>query len=159
MLRVRRVAHLEERLRCQAKRLKALLLLAIRFYQRFISPRKGFRCAYRAYTGCASCSALGYRAIRRHGAWRGLAVLNGRLKACGAVYRQAHPPATPINHQAGFCDLSCDLPCDHDMCSCAGDILTGCDGCGSCDGWPGRRSNSQLKVDKRLLKKRQGPLR
>ena len=40
---------------------------AIGAYQRYLSPYKGFCCAYRAHTGRASCSALGARVIRRHG--------------------------------------------------------------------------------------------
>jgi putative component of membrane protein insertase Oxa1/YidC/SpoIIIJ protein YidD len=51
---------------------KTLLLTLIRLYQRHVSPRKGFACAYRVHTGCASCSHLGYRAIRRYGVWQGL---------------------------------------------------------------------------------------
>jgi putative component of membrane protein insertase Oxa1/YidC/SpoIIIJ protein YidD len=35
------------------------LLVAIRFYQRHVSPRKGYRCAYRVHTGRCGCSALG----------------------------------------------------------------------------------------------------
>jgi len=51
-----------------------LALLAITLYQRHLSPYKGFRCAYALHTGRASCSRLGYRAIRRHGL-RGLGLL------------------------------------------------------------------------------------
>ncbi|MDQ1813775.1 membrane protein insertion efficiency factor YidD [Massilia sp. CCM 9210] len=54
--------------------MKTLALSAIGFYQRHLSPYKGFRCAYCAYTGNASCSALGARAIRRYGVWDGLGV-------------------------------------------------------------------------------------
>ena len=52
--------------------LRCLALCAITFYQRCLSPAKGFSCAYRFHTGCQSCSVLGYRAIRRFGVWRGL---------------------------------------------------------------------------------------
>jgi putative component of membrane protein insertase Oxa1/YidC/SpoIIIJ protein YidD len=38
---------------------KRLALAAIRGYQRWISPRKGFRCALRTATGGDSCSAYG----------------------------------------------------------------------------------------------------
>ena len=93
-----------------------LALWAIRFYQRFISARKGFSCAYAAYTGCASCSALGYRAIQRFGVWRGLAVLNGRLEKCGVAYRRYQPQANmrALAQQGGFLDCGgcdgCDVP-------------------------------------------------
>ena len=39
--------------------LTSAALAAIRFYQRWISPYKGFRCAYGAHSGRCSCSTLG----------------------------------------------------------------------------------------------------
>ena len=50
--------------------LKILALAAITLYQRFVSPRKGFSCAYRFHTGGPSCSVLGFRAVRRYGVHR-----------------------------------------------------------------------------------------
>lgn len=87
--------------------MKTLVLAAIRFYQRIISPRKGFCCAYAAYTGHASCSALGYRAVRRLGALRGLLALNRRLEKCDVAYRRYRP--APMHAQAGFVDCDCDI--------------------------------------------------
>ncbi len=100
--------------------MKALALWAIRVYQRFLSPRKGFRCSYAAHTGHASCSALGYRAIRRFGVVDGIGVLNLRLHKCGVAHRRYRPSTTPaLAAQAGFCDCDCgpspgecDWPCD-----------------------------------------------
>lgn len=98
--------------------MKNIALYAIRFYQRAISPYKGFRCAYAFHSGCASCSALGYRAIRRFGVWRGLGVLNGRLEKCGVAYRRHH--AGPLARQAGFLDCGdCEAtPCEMSTCDC-----------------------------------------
>ena len=101
--------------------MKALALAAIRVYQRCISPYKGFCCAYAATTGHGSCSALGYRAIRRFGLWRGLGVLDNRLEKCGVAYRRyrAAPPMSALGSQAGFLDCSCDGPGDCDgPCDC-----------------------------------------
>lgn len=98
--------------------MKALALWAIRFYQRVISPNKGFRCAYAAHTGHASCSALGYRTIRRFGVKDGIGVLNARLHKCGVAHRRYGPQRTAaLLAQAGFCDCDCgptdcELPCD-----------------------------------------------
>lgn len=105
--------------------MKTLALSAIGFYQRHLSPYKGFCCAYCAYTGNASCSAFGARAIRRYGVWDGMAVLRGRLRKCGVAYRRYRPPAPrPLlvrPNQAGECDIvpcdcSCDLPSPSDAC-------------------------------------------
>jgi putative component of membrane protein insertase Oxa1/YidC/SpoIIIJ protein YidD len=97
---------------------KPLALHAIRLYQRFLSPYKRFCCAYAAVTGHASCSVLGYRAIRRFGVWRGLGVLDIRLHKCGVACRRHRPLREvarhgPLARQSG--SLHCDLPCD--LCS------------------------------------------
>jgi uncharacterized protein len=110
--------------------IKALALAAIRFYQRHLSAHKGFCCAYRFHTGRASCSMLGYRAIRRHGLWVGLVLLRARLGKCGVAHRRYHRQHSAALHgQAGFCDLSCDLPCDFDVstaCDVLGDLPCDC---------------------------------
>ena len=125
--------------------MRYLVLAAIGLYRRYLSPYKGFSCAYRIHTGHASCSLLGYRAVRRHGVVAGLVLLRRRTYRCGVVHRRHstfgfRPPAG----QRGVCDIGCDLPCDS---SChlprgAGlsqvcDFLSCCDCC-SCD-WPDRK--------------------
>ena len=97
--------------------LRTLALAIIRLYQRLISPYKGFCCAYRFHTGRASCSQLGYRAIRRFGLWHGCFVLRARLERCGIAHRRYRPTRFRPLGQAGFCDCSCDLPCDLDASS------------------------------------------
>jgi putative component of membrane protein insertase Oxa1/YidC/SpoIIIJ protein YidD len=124
-----------------------LLLAVIRLYQRFISPHKGFRCAYHAHTGRQSCSHLGLRAVRMYGALSGLAVLRRRLYLCGVAHRRyAAPHRRPPLSQRGNCDLPCDGGCDMpDTTSCTtlGDCASnlGCD-CGSCD-WPERKRKNK----------------
>ncbi len=118
--------------------MRAFLLAAIRFYQRFLSPLTGFRCAYHVPTARQSCSHLGFRAVRRFGALAGLVVLRQRLYLCGVAHRRYSPPLRrPLLAQRGDCDIvpcDCDLPSINPF-SCAGDILSNC---GSCD-WPDRR--------------------
>jgi putative component of membrane protein insertase Oxa1/YidC/SpoIIIJ protein YidD len=129
--------------------MRRIVLAAIRFYQRHVSPYKGFSCAYHAHTGHASCSTLGYRAVRRKGVLAGLALIRQRTSLCGAVYRHHHHHRStyPLHRQQGFCDLSCDLPCDAGCelpnLGCnpkACNILSCCD-CGGCD-WPDRKRRS-----------------
>jgi len=95
--------------------MRTLALLAIRVYQRLISPYKGFCCAYGAHTGRASCSALGYRAVRRFGIWHGVQILDGRFLKCGVAHRR-YQGAAPLSEQAGSCDLPCDPSCDLSDC-------------------------------------------
>jgi len=128
----------------------ALALAAIRFYQRHLSPRKGYSCALRAATGGASCSAYGYAMIERHGLRLGLALLDRRLALCGRVHRRSRPLPHPLRRsEAGFCDLSCDLPCDghcddHGVGECLSDGLGICD----CD-WPWERKKKRDRVGRR----------
>jgi putative component of membrane protein insertase Oxa1/YidC/SpoIIIJ protein YidD len=51
-------------------------------YQRHVSPRKGFRCAYRVLRGRDSCSQFAKRAIDRHGVVTGVRLLNRRFERC-----------------------------------------------------------------------------
>jgi putative component of membrane protein insertase Oxa1/YidC/SpoIIIJ protein YidD len=51
-------------------------------YQRYVSPHKGFCCAYRAQTGRPSWSEFARRAIRRLGLIEGLLLLRLRFAAC-----------------------------------------------------------------------------
>jgi uncharacterized protein len=88
-------------------RMKSIALLAIRGYQRFISPYKGFRCAYGLHSGRCTCSGLGYRAIRRYGVLDGLSVLRERLTRCGQVHRMHLPKSHALSKQAGVCDVGC----------------------------------------------------
>lgn len=100
--------------------LKYAALGAIRVYQTVLSPYKGFRCAYAACTGCASCSALGYRAIRRFGVVKGITVLRWRLGECSQAYA-SHQNGRPqaFGHQRGDCDCG---GCDSGLAECACDL-------------------------------------
>ena len=60
----------------------ALAIWAIGVYQRFVSPRKGFRCAHHACTGGMTCSKYGLHALREHGFLRALPRIRERLVQC-----------------------------------------------------------------------------
>ncbi|WP_338844676.1 membrane protein insertion efficiency factor YidD [Massilia sp. W12] len=106
--------------------MKRLLLMAIKLYQAYISPRKGFRCACHAWQAQRpSCSNFGYRVIARYGALRGLALLRLRLQDCSRIYRTHFLPAAPrprLHPQAGLVDCDCGgadcTPGDKSSCAC-----------------------------------------
>jgi putative component of membrane protein insertase Oxa1/YidC/SpoIIIJ protein YidD len=121
-----------------------IALAAIRGYQRWISPHKGFCCALRAATGGDSCSAYGYDVIARFGLRRGLGLLGRRMQLCGHVHRSRAPlrpvPAArnPWRHrEQGHCDVPCDSTCD-----------TPCDGDCSWEWGETRRRDQERKRDK-----------
>ena len=120
--------------------MKRLALAAIRAYQRWLSPLKGFSCALRVWSGAESCSAYGYRVIERFGLRCGLGLLDRRLALCGHVHRRTQAVRVPLpphplrRRQQGFCDAPCDVPaCDLPSChlpSCHGSSAA-CDTAGS----------------------------
>lgn len=132
--------------------MKTLALGLIVAYQRYLSPLKGFRCAIRAHTGCASCSALGYRAIRMKGLLAGLSILRSRLYVCGVAHRRYGPRVVrPPLKQRGDCDFGCvDLPIDGNCDSPGGGgksklcEAVRCLDIATCD-WPSRDDKKKRK--------------
>lgn len=135
---------------------RELMLAAIRVYQRYVSPYKGFCCAYRAHTGRASCSTLGYRAVRRYGALRGLALIRQRTMLCGVAHRRygLPPPVAMLARQRGYCDFGFDLgcapscdagsACPSDL-HCLSDVFSSCNPGGCDSSRRSRRSSQQEK--------------
>ena len=124
--------------------MRAFALVAIAFYQRFISPYKGFCCAYRIHTGRHSCSALGSRAIRRFGVLAGFAILRQRTYLCGVAHRRYSPPhKRPHRAQRGDCDIPCDFDVDLPSGKSCSSFDSCCDGAG-CD-WPDKKRNKNEK--------------
>jgi uncharacterized protein len=132
--------------------MRRFLLTAIRVYQRYVSPYKGFCCAYRQHTGGTSCSTLGYRAVRRHGVFTGLGILRKRTHLCGVANRRhAHVRARPPAAQRGDCDPGCDSPCDCDLSNWRSfgrvcDVLSCCD----CCDWPDRKRKHRKEEEQHI---------
>jgi putative component of membrane protein insertase Oxa1/YidC/SpoIIIJ protein YidD len=60
---------------------------SINVYQKYISPNKGWKCAYGiAHPNEISCSEFGKVAIENHGIIDGLEQLKGRFKECERAY-------------------------------------------------------------------------
>ncbi len=79
-------------------------LLLIWMYQRWISPVKGFRCAYSVLHGGPGCSGFAKHAIRDFGIWRAVGKIRRRVRECRvamdtlAAQRAAHLAA--VDHAA-----------------------------------------------------------
>jgi putative component of membrane protein insertase Oxa1/YidC/SpoIIIJ protein YidD len=138
--------------------MKILALAAISFYQRYLSPLKGFNCAFRRHTGRDSCSAYGKRVIARHGLPVGLELLRRRLDDCHEIHQHYHPamPAMSKRHraQAGNCDLSCDASDVADVLGCSNNCT--CFSIPSCRDWLEER-RLQRKREHRRSKKARTP--
>ncbi|MEM7746456.1 MAG: membrane protein insertion efficiency factor YidD [Paracoccaceae bacterium] len=62
--------------------LSAISIGCIRLYQRWVSPLKGFRCAYSARHGGPGCSGFAAEQIKRVGIWRAVPKIVARLRLC-----------------------------------------------------------------------------
>jgi putative component of membrane protein insertase Oxa1/YidC/SpoIIIJ protein YidD len=122
-----------------------LALQLIVGYQRYVSPYKGFRCAYAYGTGCASCSQLGFRAIRVRGVLDGTRLLFARFARCRDAHealvqraelksaRRPTPFASRRLQQGGFCDALACVPCDAG-CLDLSAVGSACDAASCCMG-------------------------
>jgi len=61
------------------------LAALITFYQRRLSPHKGFRCAHCVLHGGVSCSAHAKSLLLRRGLLRAFRGMRARFAACGAA--------------------------------------------------------------------------
>lgn len=64
-----------------------IALALIGFYQKFISPYKGFKCAYGRHLNEKSCSAYGAEVFREQSFFKACRSLAKRLEACEEVCR------------------------------------------------------------------------
>ncbi len=98
---------------------RPLSVAAIRGYQRFLSPYKGYHCAYGAYyQGGASCSEYGRRSIERFGLVEGGLMLRARFDEC--AFAASRLRAVAAQQKCGTWKSS-------GCCEGSGDIYLSCD--------------------------------
>ncbi len=94
-------------------------LLGIAGYQRFVSPRKGFACAYRVAHGGTGCSGFAKQAIRELGLIPAIPLIRTRFSACRDAAKELREGGNPAEKKkekwydsaCGGCDCGgCDLP-------------------------------------------------
>ena len=62
--------------------MKTDIVFMITLYQKYISPRKGFRCAHAFYYGGLSCSQAVKAIVDEQGVWRALLYSEQRFREC-----------------------------------------------------------------------------
>ncbi len=95
-------------------------LLAIGGYQRWLSPQKGWSCAYRLAHGGPGCSGFAKRAIAEQGFVAAWPAIRQRFRAChdAAFLLQGTPPPEDKRRRSRWCDgWIPDLSGCCDLCS------------------------------------------
>mgnify|MGYP005619537145 CR=1 FL=1 len=66
--------------------MKSFAIWSINLYQRHISPRKGFRCAYGVYHNNGTCSSIIKSHIQQHGVIKAYPMIRRQFDACKIAY-------------------------------------------------------------------------
>lgn len=106
---------------------KWLAVKAIRFYQIFISPHKGYKCAHAHFRGGKSCSAASIDIVQANSTLQWPKLIKARLTDCKSVFqiesdkeqerRKRENKAESACYAADCCPHACD------------DIVSGCKHC------------------------------
>lgn len=90
---------------------------AIGAYQRYLSPHKGYCCAYRVHTGRRSCSAYARRVNQRLGFFALIEALPEQFSRCRVAYQTMHTATALENKDKNnkICKDTCD-PCQTASC-------------------------------------------
>ena len=111
---------------------------AIERYQRWISPYKGFRCAYAVAHGGPGCSGFARERIARAGLWVALADIRQRFAACRAAALALSAQRESDSGRSGENGKSGGGACNVSNGACAS--LSGCADCSggpiACSCWP-----------------------
>ncbi|WP_459992518.1 membrane protein insertion efficiency factor YidD [Methylosoma difficile] len=94
---------------------------SISAYQKYLSPHKGFCCAYRHKTGRHSCSEFAKRIALRHGVIIMLRALPRQLARCKTAYQNLSLNAATVQkkQRRHNKDKSSALDClNCDICNC-----------------------------------------
>jgi putative component of membrane protein insertase Oxa1/YidC/SpoIIIJ protein YidD len=104
----------------------SLAISMIVAYQRFISPYKGFHCAFRRAHGGPGCSEFGKQAIREHGFSNGIRILRQRFRECAVAAQELRE--SDSKSPQGIGSIPVDVACQCAECGCLSitEIATGC---------------------------------
>jgi putative component of membrane protein insertase Oxa1/YidC/SpoIIIJ protein YidD len=98
-----------------------LAVKIITFYQKYLSPRKGYICAHRYYLGTDSCSEYTKQAVLQFGIIRTIPLFFDRLKECKHVYEENK--TKDENKKKDISDNLNDA-CNHQCCTAANSCLS-----------------------------------
>jgi len=88
--------------------LNKVAILSIDYYQQNISPYKGYKCAYKYYTGEYSCSEFTKNCILKFGVVKSIPLFRERIEKCRVIYfsnkeTKSKKEIDKCNELAGVC--------------------------------------------------------
>ena len=102
--------------------MRAFCIFLIALYQKYISPYKGFRCAYGCYYHTKSCSAIIKHIIATQGLIAGWPLIRQQFVACRLAYEALQQDDNNRNNRRRRPNRQ--RPCSRrDACECSTDIL------------------------------------
>jgi len=106
--------------------MKTIAIWGINLYQKYLSPYKGYRCAYGVYHQNGTCSSIIKSHIKKHGMIKAYLMIKGQFTACKVAYAALQARAEEEGN--GRCLMrNSDTALDGSECTC--DTLDGMD-CG-----------------------------
>jgi len=66
--------------------MKTIAIWGINLYQKYLSPYKGYRCAYGVYHQNGTCSSIIKSHIQEHGLIKAYPMIRGQFDACKVAY-------------------------------------------------------------------------
>lgn len=77
----------------------------IRYYQRFISPHKGYCCAHHQLHQQGSCSAFGIQCLTHQSVPRALGMMRRRSQSCHAAAKELQKPGKSHKRSGQLCNI------------------------------------------------------
>ncbi|MGB3238812.1 MAG: membrane protein insertion efficiency factor YidD [Geitlerinemataceae cyanobacterium] len=107
----------------------------VRGYQKYLSPHKGFSCAYRKLHGGASCSEYFRQTIDRYGFSHASFLFQQRLEACKMANFTLRSSVLEDenNRRRKNCNSSCNRSNCPNYCECGDCGIADCSDYGACD--------------------------
>ena len=103
--------------------MKHICIALIKFYQLFISPYKGFRCAHHVLHQRECCSNRVKDLIMQYGLIGALPLVRVRFAECRKAYEYLQSVKQPTKGHVTRADLPYALPCDVGVGDCGGDVV------------------------------------
>lgn len=110
--------------------IRSFSIFCIRLYQKYLSPRKGYRCAHSVLHGDTGCSGAVIQIIQENSIMEWRKLIRTRFDNCRLAHEELKEKKKDKNGKCSRCKNKLKSGCG-DGADCGLDFLD-CDGCGDC---------------------------